>query len=461
MNEMRKENKMGTMSVGKLLVSMSWPAMISMIINALYNIIDSIFVARIGENALAAVTLIFPIQFLMIAIGVGTAIGINSLISRRLGAKLYDKANMAATGGFMLAFANWLFFAVLGLFFSEKFLKIFSSTEEIIKAGSNYMKIVTLCSLFLMVTITIEKIIQGTGNMVRPMFASVIGATVNIILDPILIFGYFGMPKMGVTGAAIATIIGQAVSASINLISIFKKNNDLKISFFSKEAFDIETIKEIYAVGLPSIVMQAIGSALQFGINLILSSYSGTAIAVFGVYMRLQSFVFMPTFGINQGAMPVFGYNYGAGDKDRLMKAYKIAFLMALGIMTAGLIVFEMFPERLLSIFSATGEMYRIGVRALRILSLCFVPASFGIISAGLFAATGHGMLSLFSSIIRQMVGILPLAYFLGKMGGLEMIWLSFPLAEILGTAYVIIAMRWLYNKKIKTLDKLEDNFFE
>ena len=212
---------------------------------------------------------------------------------------------------------------------------------------------------------------------------------------------------------------------------------------------------------MPSIVMQAIGSALQFGINLILSSYSGTAIAVFGVYMRLQSFVFMPTFGINQGAMPVFGYNYGAGDKDRLMKAYKIAFLMALGIMTAGLIVFEMFPERLLSIFSATGEMYRIGVRALRIVSLCFVPASFGIISAGLFAATGHGMLSLFSSIIRQMVGILPLAYFLGKMGGLEMIWLSFPLAEILGTAYVIIAMRWLYNKKIKTLDKLEDNFFE
>lgn len=455
MSEKSRENKMGTMPIGKLLISMSWPAMISMIIQALYNIVDSIFVARVGETALTAVTLIFPIQFLMIAMGVGTAIGINSLISRRLGAKRYKDADVAATNGFLLAFFNWIIFAVIGLFFSEKFLKIFSSDAYTVSAGSSYMKVVTVFSIFLMLTVTLEKIIQGTGNMLLPMFASVAGALVNIILDPIFIFGYFGVPEMGVMGAAIATVIGQVVSAFINLFSVFKMNIEVKISFKGK-IFDWQTIKDIYAVGLPSIVMQAIGSVMQFGMNFFLAEFTGTAVAVFGVYMRLQSFVFMPTFGINQGAMPVFGYNFGAGDKERLMKAYKTAFIMALVIMSTGLICFQIFPLQLLSMFNATGDMYNIGIRALRIVSICFIPASFGIISGGLFAATGHGILSLWSALIRQMIGILPLAYILGKVGGLNLVWWSFPLAEIFGTAYVIIAMRWLYNKTIKNLEAPE-----
>lgn len=329
MSEKSRENKMGTMPIGKLLISMSWPAMISMIIQALYNIVDSIFVARVGETALTAVTLIFPIQFLMIAMGVGTAIGINSLISRRLGAKRYKDADVAATNGFLLAFFNWIIFAVIGLFFSEKFLKIFSTDAYTVSVGSSYMKVVTVFSIFLMLTVTLEKIIQGTGNMLLPMFASVAGALVNIILDPIFIFGYFGVPEMGVTGAAIATVIGQVVSAFINLFSVFKMNIEVKISFKGK-IFDWQTIKDIYAVGLPSIVMQAIGSVMQFGMNFFLAEFTETAVAVFGVYMRLQSFVFMPTFGINQGAMPVFGYNFGAGDKERLMKAYKTAFIMGI-----------------------------------------------------------------------------------------------------------------------------------
>lgn len=460
MNETVKENKMGTMPVGKLLVSMSWPAMISMVIQALYNIVDSIFVARVGENALTSVTLIFPVQFLMISVGVGTAVGINSLISRRLGAGLYDEADMAATNGFLLSFFNWIIFAIFGIFFSDYFMNIFSKNKEIVNAGVGYMKIVTIFSIFVMLTITVEKIIQGTGNMVLPMIASVGGAVVNIILDPILIFGYFGAPIMGVKGAAIATVIGQAVSAGINLFSIFKTKNDVKLSFSGK-ILDWPTIKAIYAVGLPSIAMQAIGSVLQFGMNMILSGFTVTAVAVFGVYMRLQSFIFMPTFGINQGAMPVFGYNYGAGNRERLMKAYKIAFFMAFIIMSIGLLIFQLFPTKLLAMFNATPAMYEIGIKALRIISICFLPASFGIISSGLFGATGHGVLSLFSSLIRQMIGILPLAYILGKIGGLDLVWLSFPLAEILGIAYVIIVMRWLYKNKISTLETLESQVSE
>ncbi len=441
---------MGTMPVGRLLLGMSWPAIISMIIQAMYNVVDSIFVSRVGEDALAAITLIYPLQFLMMSVGIGTAVGINSLISRRLGARRKDEADLAGSNGFRLAFINWIIFAVPGFFFSEMFMKIFSDDPQIVSMGRDYLMIVTTLCLFLMITVTVEKIIQATGNMKLPMFASITGAVVNIALDPVMIFGLLGFPELGVAGAAIATVIGQMSSACINLIVLFRAGHDVHVDI--RRRFDKGTIRDIYSVGLPSIVMQAIGSVMQFGMNIILAGFSTTAVAVMGVYGRLQSFVFMPSFGINQGSMPVFGYNYGAGDKKRLMKAYRIAFLMALGIMSAGLVVFQVFPHQLLSIFNASPDMYEIGEDALRRISLCFLPAAFGIISGGMFQATGHGVLSLFASLIRQMAGILPLAVILGHIWGLSAVWWSFPLAEILGTLYIAVMMRRLYSREIINL---------
>ncbi len=450
--EIRQENKMGTMPIGKLLISMSWPAIISMTIQALYNIVDSIFVAQTGENGLAAVSLIFPVQFLMMSVGIGTAVGVNSLIARRLGARRFEDANKAASHGLILAIINWIVFAVLGALFSGIFMELFSKNPEIVGAGTSYMRIVTIFSLFVMMTVTVEKEIQATGNMLLPMFASITGAVVNIALDPILIFGLFGMPEMGVTGAAIATVIGQAASAAINLLILFKKDHEVEVSLKGFK-FDKVILKDIYAVGFPAIIMQAIGSVMQFGMNLILASFTTTAVAVMGVYGRLQSFVFMPTIGINQGSTPVFGYNYGARNKGRLMKAYKVALIMAFCVMGAGLIVFQLFPHMLLAMFNATDDMYDIGMQALRTVSWCFLPAAFGIVTGGVFAATGHGFISLVSSLLRQLVGILPLAVILGQMGGVMMVWWSFPLAEILGTTYIAIMMRRLYKNEFMYLD--------
>ena len=441
---------MGTMPVTRLLFSMSWPAVISMTIQALYNVIDSIFVAQLGEYALTAITLIFPVQFLMMSVGVGTSVGINSLISRRLGGRRFDEANKAASNGFKLAFVNWLIFAVPGLIFARLFMRIFIDDSQIVAAGTSYLRIVTSLCIFVMITVTVEKMIQATGNMRLPMIASIAGAVVNIILDPILIFGLLGAPALGTTGAAIATVIGQASSATINMIVLFKGKHEVKVDL--REKFDRVILKDIYSVGLPAIAMQAIGSVLQFCMNIILAGFSPTAVAVMGVYGRLQSFVFMPAIGINQGSMPVFGYNYGAGDRFRLMKAYKVALIMAFTVMGVGLLIFQLFPHQLLSIFNASEEMYRLGSIALRAISWCFLPAAFGIISGGVFQASGHGVISLFASLIRQFVGVLPLAILLGKLGGVTMVWWSFPLAEIIGTLYIGLMMKRLYEKEIKHL---------
>lgn len=441
-----KTVRMGYMPVGRLLATMSGPAIFSMLINALYNIIDSIFVAQIGEDALTAVTIGGPIQFFMVSMGVGTGVGINSLISRRLGAKKFEDANNAANSGLKLAMFNWLIFLVFGIFFAKSFIEIFSNDPSIVKQGVSYLSIVTVFSCFCMLELLLEKTFQATGNMVYPMITMITGALVNTIVDPILIFGLLGAPKLGVTGAAISTVFAQFVSMSVGIYFIKRKNTGLKVNLLDLK-IDFKIVKEIYKVGAPSIIMQSLSSVMLFGINIILAAFSSTAVAVMGIYGRLQMFIFMPVFGINQGALPIMGYNFGAKSKKRLMDTYKLANIGAFTIMGVGLLIMQIFPDLLLKMFNASPEMYEIGIKALRSISWCFLPAGYGIITAGMMQATGYGFSSMWGSIIRQFVGILPLAYIFGKIGGLDLVWWAFPSAEILGLLYYMMFM-YILNKR-------------
>lgn len=451
MNVQIEQNKMGTMPIGKLMMSMSIPAMFSMIINALYNVVDSIFVGMISESALAAVTLIFPIQLLLIAVGVGTGVGLNSLIARRLGEQNVKEASIAANHGMLLSFINWLVFAAFGLFFSGRFVGIFSDSPEIVSAATKYCFIITVFSLFILIQINIEKILQATGNMVMPMISSLIGAIVNIILNPILVLGCLGAPRMGVAGSAIATIIGQFLAMTLGLFFLLTKKHEIKISFHD---FNInwKILKNIYSVGFPSIIMQSIGSVMILGLNWILIGFSEAAVAVLGVYFRLQSFIFMPVFGLTQGSLPIFGYNYGARNKERLIKAFIMSLKIAITIMAVGLLIFQFLPVPLLKMFSASPAMIHIGVRALRMISTCFILAAIGIMSSTFFQATGHGTLSLYVSLLRQIILILPLAWLLAHYAGLDYVWLAFPMAELFAMTASVYFLRYIYNKEIKDL---------
>ena len=443
---------MGTMPVRKLLISMAWPAVLSMTINALYNVVDSIFVAQISEDALTAVSIVNPIQMLIIALSVGSGVGINSLISRRLGAGRQDEADQAASTGIRIGIINYLIFFAVGLLVTGPFVGSYAAKGTyIFDAARTYMMIVCIGSLFLNVQVVIEKILQSTGNMIAPMICGLTGAIVNIVLDPILIFGLLGMPRMGVAGAAIATVSGQLCGMLAGVLIMIKGEHLVQVKI---KGFKLNwgVVLDIYKVGLPSIIMQSIGSLMLILYNMILVAYSTTAVAVLGIYFKIQSFVFMPVFGLNQGAMPIMGYNYGARDKKRLMDTYKEGLKLALIVMGLGLLLFQLLPGELLEMFDASPEMLRIGVPALRIISLCFLPAAFGIISSTMFQATGHGMLSLFASLLRQLVGILPLAYILIRLGGVTLSWASFPLAEIIGLTYSAVMMRRLYKKEITNL---------
>ena len=448
----KTENKMGTMPVRKLLISMAWPAVLSMTINALYNVVDSIFVAQISEDALTAVSIVNPIQMLIIALSVGSGVGINSLISRRLGAGRQQEADQAASTGIRIGLINYLIFFAVGLLVTGPFVGSYAAKGTyIFDAARTYMMIVCIGSLFLNVQVVIEKILQSTGNMIAPMICGLTGAIVNIALDPILIFGLLGMPKMGVAGAAIATVSGQLCGMLVGVFIMIKGEHLVQVKI---KGFKLNwgVVLDIYKVGLPSIIMQSIGSLMLILYNMILVAYSTTAVAVLGIYFKIQSFVFMPVFGLNQGAMPIMGYNYGARDKKRLMDTYKEGLKLALIVMGLGLLLFQLFPGGLLKMFDASSEMLRIGVPALRIISICFLPAAFGIISSTMFQATGHGMLSLFASLLRQLVGILPLAYILIRLGGVTLSWASFPLAEIIGLTYSAVMMVRLYKKEIVNL---------
>ncbi len=454
-----KDNKMGSMPMFKLIMNMSLPAMFSMLIMSLYNIVDSIFVSKISQDALTAVSLAYPMQMMIVAFGVGTGVGANSLISRRLGEKNYDEANSAAAHGMLLGILTWVVFVIAGLFLSGPFIKMCSSpstSTTVIADAETYLTIVMVFSIGAFFVGGMEKIIQATGNMFYPMVFQLIGSIVNIILDPIFIFGYFGVPKMGVAGAAIATVIGQCISALYALIVIKTKNFHVKITF-KRFKFSFKTVKNIYQVGIPAILMQSIASVLTALLNIILIALSEVAVAVLGIYFKLQSFVFMPVFGLNQGVMPIMGYNFGAKNKKRLMDCYKKAIFIALIIMTIGTVIFMTIPHILLSIFNADKEMLRIGVPALRIICINFIPAALGIMSSTLFQAVGKGTYSLCVSVLRQLVIILPVAYYLSKFG-VNATWFAFPIAEIISLIVCIGLVMSLYKNKIKTLYEEEIN---
>lgn len=450
-NLTENENKMGVLPINKLIWTMSLPAMLSMFINALYNIVDSIFVAQVSESALAAVTLVFPVQMLIVSVGVGTGVGINSLIARRLGAKRQSEADSAADHGFILGIFSWFVFAVFGLFFARPFIGMFTKDPYIFENASLYMTIVTTLSMFSFVTIVTEKVLQATGNMLFPMIFNILGALINVALDPILIFGWFGLPEMGVLGAAIATVIGQFCSMLMALFLLFHYDHHVHISYRNFK-FKMRTIKDIYVVGVPTILMMSIGSVMTTCLNGILIRYSATAVAVLGVYFRLNSFIFMPVFGLNQGTLPLMGYNYGAKNKDRLMQTYKNGLKIAFTLMAIGTAIFWLFTEQLLMLFNATPEMMALGVPALRTISICFVAAAYSIITTGMFQALAHGFLSMMVALLRQLILVVPLTYILVTFVGINAGWWSFPLAEIGSTAITIIFFRYIYNKEIKDL---------
>lgn len=449
---------MGTARMGPLIFSMALPAMVSMIINALYNIVDSIFVAQYSQSALAAVSLVFPLQTLVVAIGVGTGVGVNSLIARRLGEKRQLHANSAAEHGIALALIGGIVFLVLGFGLSGVFVNAFGAAEDVSVQAVQYSHIAVGLSIFVMISMMCEKVQQSTGNMIIPMMQGLTGAIINIILDPLMIFGIGPFPEMGVVGAALATVIGQIFGMLIGLWGVFKHQKVLKLNMRSFK-WRLQTVKDIYRVGLPGIVMQSIASVMTAGLNGILIGFSQIAVNVLAVYFKLQTFVFMPVFGLNQGALPVMGYNYGARNKHRLFGAYRIALITAVIIMLIGFVLFQLIPEPMLMMFvdrtdaAATQEMLETGVPALKTISLSFVGAAFGIINSTLFQATARGMNSLIVSVCRQMVIILPAAWLLGKWFGLGAIWYSFPIAEVASFLISFLLLWREYKTELQYLD--------
>lgn len=443
-----QENKMGTMPVNRLLITMSIPMIISMLVQALYNVVDSVFVSQINENALTAVSMAFPIQNLMIAVAVGTGVGTNALLSRSLGEKNQDMANKAANNSVFLACASYVIFLILGLTSSELFYRLQTDIPEIINYGREYVFFVCVLSFGLFLQVAFDRLLQATGRTFYTMFTQGSGAIINIILDPILIFGWFGFPRMEVTGAALATVIGQIIAMIISAVMNVTKNADIQLKFKTMRP-DKEVIGRIYSVGLPSIVMSSIASVMTFCMNKILMSFSSTATAVFGVYFKLQSFVFMPVFGLNNGMVPIIAFNYGAKQKQRIMKTMKLAMMYAFGMMLIGLVIFQLCSSMLLEMFNASDAMLSIGVPALRIISISFLFAAFSIISISMLQALGHGIYSMLISVGRQLIVLIPVAYLLSKTGNLNLVWLAFPLAEIMAISLSSVFLR----KVLKSLD--------
>ncbi len=451
---MAKENKMGVMPVKQLIISMALPMMLSMLVQALYNVVDSIFVSRIGDHvsALTAVTLAFPMQNLMIALGSGTGVGINALLSRSLGERNFAKSDAAANMGLLLTFFNFIIFLVIGIFFAGTFISSQTDNELIVSYGTTYLRIVCCLSFGIFFQMTFERLLQSTGKTIYSMISQGTGAVINIIFDPLLIFGIGPFPELGVAGAALATIFGQFIGASIGLYCNLKFNKEIVFSFKKILKFDWGVIKEIYYVGIPSILMMSIGSVMTYLMNLILSTFSDAATAIFGVYFKLQSFFFMPVFGLNNGLIPVLAYNYGARKKDRIVESLKFALLLALSIMLVGTVTFLTIPATLLGFFDATDELLAIGIPALRTICLSFPLAGICIAMGSIFQAFSKSFYSLIVSIGRQLVVLIPVAWLLSKTGVLEYVWWAFPIAELASLALSSYFFLKLYRETVANL---------
>ncbi len=443
---------MGYMPIFKLVVNMSLPMIISMLVQALYNVVDSMFVSRVSENALTAVSLAFPAQNLMIGVATGTAVGVNALLSKSLGEKNYKRANQIAENGIFLSFIGFLIFLIFGLFGTEVFFRTQTDIEDIISSGVDYLRVCSCFSFGIFGQIIFERLMQSTGRTFYTMITQGVGAIINIVLDPIFIFGYFGLPAMGAKGAAIATVIGQIIAFIIAAILNKKKNTDidLKLKEFRP---NLKIIGRIYSIGIPSIIMVAVGSIMTFSINKIVIAFTETAAAVFGVYFKLQSFVFMPLFGMNNGVIPIISFNYGARNKQRVMKTIGVAILFALFFMSIGLASMQILPKELLSIFNASDQMIKIGVPALKTISISYIFAGFSVVLISVFQAFGKGLFSMCISIARQLVVLVPCAYLLSKTGELDNVWWAFPIAEVMSVLVAGIFFIYLYKKVITRLD--------
>ncbi len=452
MNEGIQENKMGVMPIPKLLFNMAIPMVVSMLMQALYNIVDSAFVGMYSTHALEAVSIAFPIQNLMIAFATGTGVGINALLSRHLGEKKFEEADITANTGLFLAICSYALFALMGLTIVRPFFSMQSDIAEVVNYGEDYLTIILLCGFGIFGEITNERLLQATGRTVYSMITQGTGAIINIILDPIMIFGYFGMPALGVKGAAIATVIGQCVAFALALIFNIKVNKEINIKVSKIFKPKLKEIAKIYEIGIPSIIMSSITSFLTVGMNLILKRFSEDAITVYGVYFKLNSFIFMPVFGLNNGMVPILSYNYGAKKPDRIKKTIKLGMSCAVIYMLVGLAVFELIPDKLLMIFSASENVMNIGVVALRIIGISFLFAGIGIVSSTVFQAIGNPLHSLLISVLRQLVIILPVAYLLSLTGSVNNVWWSYPIAEVVSFVLCVLFLRRTFRKLHKSL---------
>ena len=445
-NTVIKENKMGVMPENRLLLSMAIPMMISMLVQALYNVVDSIFVSRISEDALTAVSMAFPMQNIMIAVSVGFGVGINALLSRALGQKNPARANKVAVQGLLLEAFSCLIMVLVGAFGARAFMLTQTKISVIVDYGTTYLRICTMLSFGVFTQVTFERYLQATGQTVYSMITQLVGAIINIIFDPILIFGLLGFPKLGIAGAAYATVFGQMVGAAVAIVLNRRHNPEVKLKL--KNAVpDWHMLGEICGISLPSIIMASIGSLTTYVMDLILVRFSSTAVAVYGVYFKLQSFIFMPVFGLNNGMVPIVAYNYGAQKPERIHKTMRLGMIYAASIMLLGLEVFQLFPETLLSFFDASPEMVRIGVPALRRLSLAFIFAGICIISGSVCQALGYSIYGMFISIARQIVVLIPAALLLASTGILDNVWYSFPIAEIMSIIMSLIFLRTALKK--------------
>ena len=444
----RPKNKMGTMPINKLIINMSLPLITSMFVQAFYNIVDSLFVARINEDALTAVSMSFPAQNLMISAGVGVGVGITALIARYLGAHDEKGITRVVHNGIFLGILNSILFALFGIFLAKFYFEFQKASGIIETYGIQYLSICSIFAFSIIMEITFERMLIASGKTIYTMITQSTGAIINIIFDPIFIFGLFGFPKMGIVGAAVATIFGQTVAMFMALYFNVVKNHEVRISI-KKFAVDFKTIVNIYEIGFPSIVMQSAASFMIFQLNNLLASFSTTATAVLGVYFKLQSFVILPVFGLNNSVISIVSYNYGAGKIKRLLKTVKVATIYAFSIMLAGFVLCQILPVQILKIFDASDNMLAIGVPALRIISFSFLIAPFSIVSSGTFQALGKGTFSLIISLIRQLIVILPLSYLLSRIMGMKGVWVAFPIAEIVAGILTIIYLRKLYKNEI------------